>query len=472
MGHAFEAAVNSLRGSASNGDIALSVPIPPPFIPVSPAERKQELSTYYDAKIEEIKAFFKEEGYMVALASFEHLLEYKPKGKFRRDKYTPEIAHEIDQLLVTITSLTKGDMGKKKAAIERHHSSLEWLLCSQINHDVGEDFNVFPDQLREQLLARVEEITGQQPTPQEIASISFSCQSMDILTHYMKWKSRDFENFEQMTGQKLDLEGLKPGKTVGLNHLLPFFREKMPLLSGVRENLQIYARMAKNGEPEIIVTRYGREDKHGPDWNLYAEAIRNADPYIAITKMMDRIQGLCSRIAIVPFNAKDYDLYLSETKYLFKDLSIAKLLKDFSYTQSPLRPEIESLDQMMEVLQTLGDLYSRHFPDPNDDGERRFSAHHLSTIPKLGTTPLFLSGYFKGGANRIYRDVDPQSHPIAIFMRQFRDSSSPELIKAGFENLYRLIHTALCQEGGKDIQILLEQRTAPQAALAHEAALG
>jgi hypothetical protein len=441
-------------------------------------KRHRELVPYYEQQAQEIKNFFQAQGFVVADSLFDYLIKLKKDG-IRKDGYTPDIGHEIDQILPLITSLTKGDMKDARAAIEKEHGNIEKWFCSILAHDIGEDFGLFAEDLCSELTRRVQEKTNTCPTGQQAGIILNAGQSMERLTHYRKFSEKDIA---RLTGMNIDLGQLNPGEVRDLSQFKDFFWNKMDILERDGwENLQVYATLDKKGKPYIYVTQYGAsnpdasvEPRWGAEWNLYIQSVEEGDIYDILTKMGDRMQGVASRIAVEDFDLREYTEYFSESDYMFRLTSPATMTSEWLYKNTPLKPYIQSIENMLSVLLTLGSIYALHHPQNRTaahGAKRGFNPEHVGYLRgTAGRSPIYLSSYFEAGANLLYEHTPRLSHPVAVFMRQCRDVRGQNL-ERGHITLYKECIRALCEEGGPAIQRLLKRKgfltDAPEATEPH-----
>ncbi len=441
---------------ASNGTLTHWTPPAP--------EKIVQKQAYYTAQAQKITDFFVEEGFEIAGVLFEYLQELKA-GRMRKNEYEPDISHEIDQMIPPMTSLQYGPLKEKRARVEAAYGSVEKWFCSILAHDIGEDFNIFPAELKAELFKRLQEknITL---TEEHQACVDRVARSMERLTHYRKFTLDDFKTRTGASLSHADLKNLKKGTIIPLNAQRDFFWEKMNVLAQGRDNLQLYAKWdTKKDRPLVILTSHGktREDapeelqKYGPDWNLYLQSIIMEDIYDALTKIGDRVQGMASRIAIKDFTAKSYDKYLNETRHLFADLDAANLLREYLYCDSPLEEEIISIDCMMEALHTIGKVYIYQHPDLNPNGERGQNAQNTDSITrKISISPIKISHCFPALHDfyGYFDESQTQSHPISMIMEQLRDVVPPRYYEAEHEKMLALITDALIEQNDKGYYVI------------------
>lgn len=422
-------------------------------------DKNKKYAHYYAVQIENIQAFFRDENFTVAAAAFEYLLDLK-KGKMRKNGYIPDHAHEIDQILPLMTCLKYGPLKEDRAAIEAQYGSIEKWFLGKIVHDIGEDFNVFPKELMEELRTRVSR-TQNYVNQDEEDLIQRAAHSMERLTHYRKFSVEQIEN---LTGKSLHNLPTKPGEVIPLDkEIEDILWNKMNILKHGRENLQLYAKWdEKKGRPIIILTRYGKsnintpqeEVQFGPEWTLYIHKLiisghpsgdEEQDFYDALVKMADRVNGLATRIAISGDKMDSYDAYLDETELLFSHYDAANMMINHLYKGTPLAPYIRSEDAMMGLLHRIGRIYSKHHPSKERNGDKGESLGNMITIGKEGINPLKFSNFFPNcEQNYIY--VPQPSHPIALIFRDLRATTHPKFGET-HKQFYKLYRSAITENG-------------------------
>ena len=495
------------------------------FLEEKLVERRETCRQYYDYQAQRIEKFFEDEGFEVAGALFDYLKELKA-GKWRKNGFVPDIGHEIDQIIPLMTSLMHDDLESRRADIEQKYGSLkEWFytiygnrkdvlwdlekeyggsvekwfcatqsglkdrraeieaqygsvekwFCSIIGHDIGEDFNVFPQELVQKLREGLIQKHGYVTEPNE-ELIQRSARSMERLTHYRKFS---FDEAKEITGYDLSRLKLNPGEVVPLDDLKDVFWAKMGVDNADqfglvnRKRLQVFATWnEKRNRPEVIVTRYGRskedtpaEDiRHGPSWTSYidtqaiSELTGEDDPYDLLAKMGDRVHGIATRIAVIPFSVKSYDKYLDETSLLFREFNAANMTLKELYPNTPLAPELKSLDSMMGALHTVSKVYVANHPDKNPDGERGISPEDImdDLKPFTPVNRLYLSP-FGENMNTFYKHTDKMSHPVYLLMRDLRSAHHPDFVSS-HRDLYNYFRDGLIEAGGEDIAQLIKPR--------------
>jgi hypothetical protein len=269
-------------------------------------QRRAEEKLYYDQQIENIRFFLKTEKFEVAEVLFEYLLELK-KDKFRKNDYTPGHGHEIDQLLPLLTSLSKGDLKDKRADIEALYETIEKWIIGILVHDLGEDYAIFPADLRAVLAQKLKDRYGF-VSESNRALIDRAARSMERLTHYRKFSPAEFENLAGEPLGQLDFE--KRGVIQFTGKVKKLIADKMELRSKHRDHFQLFAVKDKKGVPRIIATQFGRSDGlYGADWNSYIYCLMETglreenDFYDFMVKLGDRNQGMGSRVAMKKFRS-------------------------------------------------------------------------------------------------------------------------------------------------------------------------
>lgn len=491
------------------------------------AERRETSLQYYEHQAQRIEKFFEDEGFEVAEVLFQYLKELKA-GKWRKNGFVPDIGHEIDQILPLMTSLMHDDLESRLATIEKEHGTLEewfhttygdrkdvlwdvekeyggsieeWFcatqsglkdrrpeieaqygsiekwFCSIIGHDIGEDYNVFPQDLVQRLREGLIQKNGYVTEPNE-ALIQRAGRSMERLTHYRKFS---FDEVENITGYDLSTLNLKPNEKIPLDELQDIFWEKMGVDNADqfglvnRKRLQVFATWnEKRNRPEVIVTRYGRarettpeEDvRYGPSWTSYidtqaiSELTGEDDLYDILAKMGDRVHGIATRIAVIPFSVTSYDKYLDETSLLFREFNAVNMALTELYPDTLLAPEFKSIDSMMGALHTVSKVYVANHPDKNLNGDKGISPEDIiaDLKPFTPVNRLYLSP-FGENMNNFYKHTDKMSHPVYLLMRDLRTAWHPDFVSS-HRDLYNYFRDGFIEVGGDDIAQLIKSRPA------------
>jgi hypothetical protein len=433
---------------------------------------------FYNEQIAYAKQFFAKENFQVADALFDYLLALKA-GKIRKNGYTPDHGHEIDQIIPIITSLEKGDLKKDRAAIEAKYGSVEKWINAIIVHDIGEDFNVLPADLQNTIREMIQE-KHQSVSMENEALIQRASRSMERLTHYRKYS---ISAFEKVTGTKLDTLDYNEDGIAVLDHAyINLFATRMNLPPEKCKRMQVFAvRQPPKGRPEsapttkIIVTQYGRsptqetpseENDFGAEWTSYVAELlmtlergEEEDFYDFLVKMGDRVQGMGSRIAIQDFTIAGYADYLDKTNAIFFIQNMVKFAKDGLYKNSPLKNAIESINGAMNSLHSMGRLFIEYYPGAHKNGDRGFAIEPLLDLLKeTGRNALHFSDKIPQ-TRYIYGQAPARIHPIAQFMKDYREGQNPELIAMGklrddpdhpvtrLARLYFLMKNAIMENG-------------------------
>lgn len=390
----------------------------------------------------------------------------------RKNGYIPDHAHEIDQILPLMTCLQDGPLKNDRAAIEEKYGSIEKWFLGKIVHDIGEDFNVFPKTLVDELRARLRK-SQKTITDTEEKLIQRAARSMERLTHYRKFS---FADIQKLTGIDLSKMKVKPGDCIPLeNDLCSFFWDKMNVLKHGRDNLQLYAKWDEKKKcPIVILTRYGKnkenapaeDQQYGPEWILYIDTLiksatksgdNEVDFYDAIVKMADRVNGLATRIAISGDTMDNYDNYLDETDLLFSHYDAANMMIQHFYEDSPLESYIRCEDAMMGLLHRIGRIYSKHHPSKEKKGEKGESLLNMVGIGNTpgGINPLKFSEFFSSCLHN-YTHTPQPSHPIALIFRDLRAASHPKIGDIHKE-FYKLFVGAIIEneKGGNNLKYII-----------------
>lgn len=405
------------------------------------------LQDYYDERISELKTFFQEQGFEVADAAFDVLLDLK-KGKIRKNGYAPGHAHEIDQLLPIMDLVKNGSFSKEDLAeIERQHGSLEHWFCTVIVHDIGEDYGYFGTDLADAIETKLND-KHIQKTSYHDDMTRLTVEGMEVLTHDRRFS---YQEICDLLEDNISLPNVKGHKTVELPQLNNFFKNKIGLLNLPMKNLKVFARYDdRKQEPEIIVTRYGainQNGRHITEWNVYIQALLSKHLYYALSKMNDRVTGMVTR----PFIDKDdpvaFARYISHTSNLFNISGAAHMIATDLYPNSPLVKCAHSIADMMKIAQRAGRLYLSHHAQYDAEGRKGFSEANLSynAAATDGKSILHISDSFPS-AMEFYRfnDKHKTSHPLTAMMRDYCDCLEPDF-SGKRTGLYFIIEDALLE---------------------------
>ena len=405
---------------------------------------------YYEEKSTQLNAFFKDQGFDVAGVLFKELRALKG-DKIRKNGYIPDYGHEVDQLLPIMNLIQRLSPDERKE-IEDMHGSMERWVCAVIAHDLGEDFNMFHEDLTELLKKQLAE-SGRAVTDHHADIIDHAGKSMECLTHYRKFK---YGELAELLGVKLDLPKLKPGEVIPLPELKDALWDKMNVLDHGRDHLQVFATYHHNRkEPVITVTRYGGSQESAPEdeqdyraeWNIYAQCLVSEDIYDTLTKLGDRVNGVATRPAMNADDPEKFDTYLDETDHITNRIGLANMVTQFYYPESPLGRCAHQLVAQLNLLSRMARIYIDHDPIKNPDGARGMSAANLQhNANKMGVSPIYLSEFFPA-CMEFYEGTDQESHPIGMMMRDFRQINFNPRFQEAHRTLYTQIAKALMEQG-------------------------
>ena len=433
--------------------------------------RKKEAAEYYEKHLNETQQFFIDEGYDVAGALFELLVEHKATKGLRNDGYNPGISHEIDQLLPTIRAMKEGKLREDLPAIEAMHGSFEQYLCAKIVHDMGEDFNLFYDDLVQKARARVYRNInyGDKPDgpdfelPEDKEDlIARAGRSMERLTHLRKFDLDEFENLTDgplgLTGDEFDL--LKNGQTIDLTsqygdffwNKINCFREEDHATS---KHMQVFAVWnKKHNKPVIEVTQYGRSDKLGADWHLYMRVL-GKHIYEMMAKLDDRVSNLATRfgsmgpeVKITNFDLDGHRDYFGQTQTLVEEVASGQVAAE-NYPNTPLEPYIKSINAMLGHLHIIGIFYIRHHPANDKELTKGMDPGNVTASSIY--TSRFYDENKRGDINLLYAHTPNLSHPLYKMMMQLGDVTGQALHK-GHRRLWRVLAQNAGDEGGPNIK--------------------
>lgn len=449
---------------------------------INPAlQKKREIvGRYYKSQLDQIRGFLRSENFTVAEALIDFLVQEK-KGIFRKNDYTPEYGHQIDQLLPLVKSLYMGDLKDLRSEIEAKYGSVEKWIIAVIVHDMGEDDGMFPEtleaEIRKRLMAKKGSITESEEYLAQRAG-----RSMERLTHYRKYKPEEFTTLTGANIENLDFDGKDWADLTQDEALQNFFAKRMRLDQEKQKNLRIFAAKKiteKNGElkesVKIIVTQYGtdKDMAPAPDWNRYVyqgllftawgEDAEEDDFYDLLVKIGDRNQGAGSRIAITGdtegnsnksglriSSINDYDRYLEVTGTILSIQNIVRLAVRSYYPGTPLEKTINSLDNMNATLVQLGDIFVRYYPERNVPGDKGLYIRSIyDAWKKTGVNAFYFSRYLAQD-DTYYKHTPTHSHPLAMIMRELREydvSDFPEVHQENLKRHYELLKDAIVENG-------------------------
>lgn len=386
-------------------------------------DKKMKYRAYYNEQVTYIRKYFKIKGYKIADTLLDVLLELKGgPGDFRKDLYTPQYGHEIDQVLAKISAIENGLFDIEET--EGIHGSLENLITATLVHDLGEDLGMMPDDLVNLTRDRRRIRTDMGPIEEKDWDlIDSAANSMERLTHDRQYSVDEFKRkfekeFMNFNGRSLNIPVPDNEKDiVELDEATKnFLWKKMNVLRDHgNENFQAFVKIDKHGIPKITVTRYGKSHGWGRDWNIYIRTVMKK-AYDASVKFGDSANGMTSRLSIENFTAAGYERYLRKRAQLFSINDAAwRLGQSFPF----MAKEISSIGGMMGMSYIFGQIFITHHPEMNDEGESGFSASALLK-DENGVIEINPYDYFERAFDA-YRLVPGLSHPISRFMQQYRD---------------------------------------------------
>lgn len=453
--------------------------------------KRDQLVDYYNDQHHALHDFFKDRGYTIAAELLELIITLKT-NKWRRDGFTPDYGHEIDQSLPLMGKILHDeDFQKRMVEAEKLYGSIELWFCSILIHDLAEDFGFFPVHVKEKIFEQI----GRKLTDAENEMLEKSLDHMEVLTHYRKLSP---EQFEELVGEKIsakDLKGLKRKGIIPLPHLrdkvwslmdrldesrmdvLPEYvcdkagnpilddETQQPQINNVSlrdKNLQVYAIWdEKKKKPVINVTRYGKtsmdhlDPQYGADWNTYSYTCRQYHIYTGLTKLGDRGNGVATRIA-VDDGLQGFVYYLDDTIYMIDTTGWATAMfgrehpndnpELIYYPNSPLEIEGRSMGHMVGLLVANSIIVVRHHESRNPPGVKGSFA--FNALTGGGKSQLHFSQFDR--ANDMYKYTPRESHPVSMQLRQLRNIS----MRGHDNNLvgaYHLIENGYAVERGSGL---------------------
>lgn len=420
-------------------------------------EQSRQALTAARLTVRELRDYFRKNNYRLAELCLDLLMEkkmeislnnlneqdinkirqgYPPSNEqipLRKDKVTPNFSHEIKQADAAISMIKEGLVPKNQAWL----GPAELLICATLVHDLGEDFNMLRRDLVEDLFRRYREKYGENIDDRTQENIEQIGNMMELLTHDREYKPEAFSQLFPDTALP-SAETIKEAEgTIHLQDLEDAF--KKDLMDDVNrrlglKDLKVFATQ-KKGKPVFVVTRYGsiKDEKPVVSWDKYILSLAKWSPFTLLAKMIDRNEGLSSRIAVDPFVLNDYQDYLDKTFVLFSLSETIGKRNDSAFSHlKPLEKAFECADKMMSVLFRISKSFTDYYPT----GQRfkKLVAADAQTMNFKDKTPPALQGY---------RHVKRDNHPLTTILRQFR-AGMAEL--DGYSNLYNVIVKGLAND--------------------------
>lgn len=439
------------------------------------------------ATVQELREYFQQNNYRLAEICLDLLMEkkilkdadidpstlsaydleeirqgYMPKslldqGKtipLRKNKINPEFVHEVKEADVAHSLIRSGLVPKNSSDL----GPAELLICATLVHDLGEDFNTLRSDLVEKLTDRYNEKYPKEFNAKEQEYVEEIGDIMERLTHDREYKCSEIQD---LVGDDIPIptkgEILEKG-FIALPELTAHLaKTQMGDVKG-RLGLDGFKAFAviKKGKPIIVTTRFSaeRDGQTIVDWHQYIQNLIKS-PYAFLAKMIDRTEGLSTRIGIKPFDLKDFRAYLRKTYALFGVNEIVRKKEDPAYKKlAPLAEAFDSVDKMMSIPYKIGVAFSDHHPEENDNGGfKDLAAENMPAINFQGVTPLALRGQ---------RFVQPDNHTIKTMMEELRNTF-PRLEKYGYRQLYNTIKRDLIQDAKWwNIEALIDNEPKPE----------
>lgn len=423
------------------------------------------LDDFYSIQAKHIENFLRQHDLVFSEMFFDLLKDLKA-GKRRKDGVTPELAHEIDQILPIILSFESGILKDKWQEIEDKHGVgfIDKWIASVIGHDVGEDGHglhkdrqiFFPETLEAEIRERLLKNRGidllNAPSDSELPPcLSEIVQRIENLTHYRKFSVKDFE---KLTDIRLGCGHLEAGQTYEMGpDVTALFCSKMGRYERAQfYNPRVFVEAFANSQgkivKDVIVTAYGFSNYNRVDWNRYARVLMD-DLITGLVKGGDRINGMGTRIAI-PEDVHSYAEYLRNTNHITRDVGIFHKLETDNL-DSPLLPFLRSQKQMMKMLHRMGELVVGHHKDNNPEGGKGCDASAFDGMATEANefTSLYFSEFLPDALDA-FKHVPDVSHPVIVFMRQLQRHIS-KTQDTNLNNAFFAICRAIKMHGGSKI---------------------
>ncbi len=275
-------------------------------------DTEKDVNKNFDSLVDDLKDWLHGRGYEREVSLLNFLLE-KKDGKFRKDGETPAALHEVTQAIYLISCLEDG----------LHIEDPAGVLAVIFSHDLGEDYNIKPQQLCDRLL-----IDGHQ---RDESMDRFLYEFDKISMHYGGEKKPEYQTPHQYS------VALRHTQNAGLAKLFDNLQNASTIVGGLSDeraseyNVKIHmllkryisescenypeqAEIYKTLERAIgTVGNYNRHDKHGESLGkpleIREEELTNKglklpmglDPYmVSATRIWNRRPSLKTEDSIPP----------------------------------------------------------------------------------------------------------------------------------------------------------------------------
>lgn len=376
------------------------------------ATREENLKLY-NPQLEELKAYFKQHNYHMALAALD-LLEKEKGGKWRKDDVTPAIAHEIDQIMYIMAALKNATINPDEVKDE----FLEQLFTGALLHDIGEDYGYWYQAIVKALTEGVEQrCNGCLPGKYETL-IPDTAQDIEILTHYRKFSSA---GIQKLFG--FDVPIPETDCPIRLTELEKLCKPLLDASGQPTDNMQAFVTMKTlhdgTKEAVVIIGRHGLYGQIGMDWDSYGNEI-NDNLRTKILKRGDRCHGMGARpsLAKTPAGVENYRRYLENSRVVFSDTRTRGEIAIENST--PFGRFFQSIDSTMGVLDKIGGLFLRYNLLHVKPGSVANDAFNLRKLDFCRYMPEALE---------VFRGIKAHNHPIVQILQQIAEQI-PEQEKA------------------------------------------
>jgi len=421
------------------------------------------VSQNFDMAIDEVRAFFKANDFALAETALDLLLE-KKNGKTRADKKTPDAVHELQQVCMLYSIIKSGLISKD---FEKDlKGSPELLFSAVLLHDIGEDFNIYREDLVTILTGRLKTLKGDL-TKADHNMIDRAADIMELMTHERQYKNSEEKTAEEILRQDFDLDDTYKLPTINdfMENSVAFHekavripvleekvRERMKDVKPGTENLQVYATLekAKPGKsPKVmyVITRYGMGDRVGTDWNKYINEMQT-DVAAIFCKYIDRINGLATRIGVGKFNFSQHLEYLRRTYDLF---GLQNTTEEMKAEYPSFAKAFDATDSILGLTHKVMQILTNNVAETNPEGGKGFDPSAVEEFSKNSKnvpnqTPhvpaLKFWEYFEKRLPRL-EHIPRGFTPIYMILARLRDiaQTTPEAVP-----VFNAVQTSLIQE--------------------------
>jgi hypothetical protein len=345
-------------------------------------QNEQNVIENYQILIDDVRTYFQDNHFFIAEKCLDFLLGKKKTEdggwKMRKDDVTHDFIHELRQVVGIKSFVDEGLLQK-----ECEYGSVEVLFSASLMHDMGEDYNVLPDEVVYHLSEKVgrsdklstDERRNYFQMARRVASV------MEAMTFDRKYSHEDICS---ILGKPEDSELSKRD----LSEFLRRLKSGMKTTESIAKNLEIHREVG--GKERYIVSSHFSKFFEGIilDWNKYVGAMLE-DPYAMLAKFFDSNEGQSTRI-YEGFSMSGYDHYLDRREQIFMLDNVALAMVE-NYPE--IGSAINSVNSMSFVLYKIGRTFVNHHKKRGVYLEKGFSSHTMRPIDFRGHMQPALEGY-------------------------------------------------------------------------------